>query len=1306
MIARPAAAATRANHAQPRFSLPPGQILLACFFMSRRRALYALSRILADPDGRLTVEPVGASELRVRASDGPTEWLRVTDSAEPLTVEALLPGAVGFLRQALAGSAESASLMAGVVSFAPLAPALTEGWKGAGPARQPLVWALGEQGFSAPEIDQLFSIVRLPVLDAQSLERQLATAFTPTIGAPEVERTIALFAWALDRNETLTRAGLVSRLAALSRYLPARAQLGLTPLDDRELSPARRQHLADEVRQHAPIRHEHILAGADRPRPALLDSLAAALADDDLVVLHGALGAGASALAYRYLQDRVPEALRFQLDELPDPDAAARLARQLATHAQALGLPLYVLAEVRPRDRQWPEAAARFVGEEPQKAGLKLVCTIAGEHWRHALLAGLGPRVGALAVPVENTFSIDSLKIELRTKIENLGADELARLERSAVAAACDARIGLARPELDPLVGRSLTAMTGSWLESALECLPLLAEEDLESFLLDAFVRHESDSPRLIDALFSFQPRRLEGQAGVLRALLWQGVRAYVDNLQPLLQETRERLGSAWSWILDTELRGLPGMEGWLDAPGLSADSQALVAELRARQPPLDQIFALARRWLAHLQTEAPAPRDPAGFRALAELRFWYAHLDQPAPPMGWLTAERLTQAATELPLETLGELLTALSYDKNPSLRELRNGIQQQVLERFISETETPFVERTEEVLRAHFVVDPGSPEILRDRALRRLTLLRALAPDHPQYAVRGYGHQLGAASARADETEKLPVPARQLPPVWLFEVKSLLLQRAELAFRPADSDDHARQALALRRTAVACLRELVEALGVYFRKREGVQLPGTLLDVAIWERSSLAMSRPPRLPRTAVDDWGLAGEAPGGVAPPAGLQPIHREQRALALVPFQSYLRAQDAFWPPLTTFLRRAIGVLALHSLSGKGRPQEAREAIRQKALEVGISPEAPLASLNDLGRVLEGLARYQQTFRDHFADHVGGEDLDLLERRERETLAHAFSLWHRFALHPGQTVDDPGDRLPDARKVARDTLRRHLRKLSKDAVDVTLLPGELPWAGEPSQWITFDVRSPARVYAAFLAVHRALLTGMQEVHRDPLQWQALALSARRIVVVPLVRGKSLQRAAWVLTREALTGQAAAVDQLWLHDLHHVARADEWAEAGIATWEAERLAWAERLQASVRALYEATAHLGDLARLGQPPGLAQTVLERHVAARLTALVPILRQLTDETAAILRYLQTVPAAERQERVALVAAVQRLADFYQNSIAPLFPADGTPPTLAHLTTWTRHLESTIGETEIFRLLWSADALDLPLTGD
>ena len=1270
--------------------------------MSRERALHALSHLLADPNGRLEVVPVGTADLHVRAREGQAtlEWLRVTASAAPLELADVVPGAAAFLRRALQLDAESPSLTVAILSAAPIAPPLAEGWHSPGAARQPIVWALELAGFSAPEIDRLFSLVTLRTLDAPALERQLATAITPTVGAPEVARTLALFTWALDRGETLTRSLLVARLAALSRFLPARAQLGLTLLDDRELSPARRQHLADELAQHAPVRYEHILAGADRPRPALIETLGQRLADGGVVVLHGALGAGTSALAYRYLHDRVPEAIRFELDEPSGPRTSSELAKRLSGHAQALGLPIYLLVELRPRDRDWPEAIARFA-EEP---GLAVVCTIADAHFRHAQLAGLGPKIDALAIAAEKPVSIEDLKPALRAQLESAGADERARLERTAVAVASEARIGLARPELHPLVGRAMLALIDDPLARTVECLSLLAEEDLETFLLDALTRPEFDSVRLVESLFSFQPRRLEGQAGVLRALLWQGVRGYVEAAQPLIAETRERVGSAWSFILDSDLPGLPGMQGWRDAPGLSEESRALVAELRARQPPLDTIFTLARRWLAHLSGEPPAPKSAGGFRAFAELRFWYSYLAQPAPALAWLTPERLAEAAVALPLETLGELLTALSFDPSESTRGLVNAIQKPALERLISETETPLLEANEEGVRAHFLVDPARPEVLRDRALRRLLLLRALAPGQPRYAVQGYGHQLGAATARADETEKQPVLGAQLPPVWLYDLKSLLLQRAELAFRPVDADDHARQTLALRGRAVVRLRELVEALAVYFRKQHGVTLPGTLIELAEWERSSLAMSRPPRLPRSFVDAWGLAGEAPGGVPAPAGLLPVVSERQTLALLPYAGYLRAGDAFWSPLRTFLRQAIGVLALHSLSGKGRPEAAREAIRKKALEVGISPEAPLRTLHDLGRVLDGLDRYQRAFREHFSAHVGDADLDLLERREREILSHAFSLWHRFALHPGQTVDDPGDRLPDARKAARDTLRRHLRKLGKESIDVTLLAGDPTWHDEPAQWLTFDVQSPARVYAAFLAVHRALLTGMREVHRDELQWQALGLAARKIVVVPLVRGKSLQRAAWVLTREALTGEAAAVDQLWLHDLHHVARSDEWARGGIATWEAERLAWAERLQASVRALYEAAAHLADLARLGQPPGLAQAVLDRHVALRLRQLAPILRRLTDETAAILRYLETVPPAERQARVALIAAVQRLADFYQNSIAPLFPADGTPPTLAHLTAWTRHLESTIGETEIFRLLWSADALDLPLT--
>lgn len=137
------------------------------------------------------------------------------------------------------------------------------------------------------------------------------------------------------------------------------------------------------------------------------------------------------------------------------------------------------------------------------------------------------------------------------------------------------------------------------WASAARECIPLIAESDLENFILFAFARRDIEARSLLNVLWDHQPDTWTGVAGILRALLWVGIRDYVDENQPLIDEAFTHSGSGWSLLLDFDIAGVSSspIEWWKTLP-VPDRTVSMIESLRARQSPKQKVFAHALQWL------------------------------------------------------------------------------------------------------------------------------------------------------------------------------------------------------------------------------------------------------------------------------------------------------------------------------------------------------------------------------------------------------------------------------------------------------------------------------------------------------------------------------------------------------------------------------------------------------------------------------------------------------------------------------------------------------------------------------------
>ena len=138
------------------------------------------------------------------------------------------------------------------------------------------------------------------------------------------------------------------------------------------------------------------------------------------------------------------------------------------------------------------------------------------------------------------------------------------------------------------------------WSECAAQCLPSIDQRDIGNFLLFAFSRRQGQLAPLLESLRGYQPSSWVAIAGVLRALLWLGLREYVDENEQLIRAAAKRVGDGWSLLIDFDIVGI------LDPETVRFFAERIPTDLHGEQTDKKCVFERARDWLAQ-RTQRPA---------------------------------------------------------------------------------------------------------------------------------------------------------------------------------------------------------------------------------------------------------------------------------------------------------------------------------------------------------------------------------------------------------------------------------------------------------------------------------------------------------------------------------------------------------------------------------------------------------------------------------------------------------------------------------------------------------------------------
>lgn len=863
-----------------------------------------------------------------------------------------------------------------------------------------------------------------------------------------------------------------------------------------------------------------------------------------------------------------------------------------------------------------------------------------------------------------------------------------------------------------------------SWVESASVCLPLMFEYDLENFLLYTFSRHRIDLDLFLPALYLYQPTQWSAIAGIVRALIWLGVKEYVEANLSLMEQFQEEASQTWTVFLDVDVAdAMPGVSEQSLAvitPLLSDERREWALSIISQQTDKADVFDRVSQWLTQLTNKPEDPKSESDWQSMADSLFWIGRLGITLPISEWISHTTLDLASRTLPLKTLADLSLGLFQSSPETHRIWMSANREALLGRFREESCSVLYEDDGTTLRTHYLIkilhsDDSSQDDVFEKikgarkmlnaSMTKLSLLRGFFPDYECYGSRGYGHMFLAQDNSVDDTKK-DIAIRNLPLRPLVKVNSIFLALGEQYSRPSTWEIYARTVVEIRRSVLRTLQYLTEQINVHFRKNKPNKGLTEYVRSEKWKQIRLTLETSPMLPRCAFDEWGFASESHERRTEESQSSPLDLNQN-LALEKYYFYVKAFNEYIRTCSNFFKQAEWLL-LFNPELKGKNAYRVEEVAQ-ASNIDLASQARLSTMN-LADAWKSLPNLQSEFEQTLSQFFDDKELHELDRMESNSFSSFWKVWYFFAFHPTKSIKQATkecSRLFNAKvREIRKRVKGELQSISSESsekVKAEILSDSVHWENESALWIKIDGKEAVEVFQAIELVVEAVRNAIHSVYDNPLRFYAVKLAYANIIVVPMVRGNPLNKDIWKFHSDPLSLDANYQIKWW-NSVPSEASEDCLAQLSLSPWQYPRLSTLAELRACMSELYLISAHIKDFDRLPELDDRGQELMQAYVNEITPTLNKAFQRVIDKTVEAMNYFTNLSSEQVDTRLSLCQSVQALKEMHEQLLPDAHEGGDelidVAMSLEELYSWADKLHMAQQLAFAAYLFWASDVLE------
>ena len=200
--------------------------------------------------------------------------------------------------------------------------------------------------------------------------------------------------------------------------------------------------------------------------------------------------------------------------------------------------------------------------------------------------------------------------------------------------------------------------------------------------------------------------------------------------------------------------------------------------------------------------------------------------------------------------------------------------------------------------------------------------------------------------------------------------------------------------------------------------------------------------------------------------------------------------------------------------------------------------------------------------QGEFTRLFSSLIDLTQLEHLNEEENDTFYKVWHLWYAFTYNPGKHWTAPETRALSLFETKRSyylrNIQKNLRKAQKveEGLNICVYEGKAKWEeSHHAIWIFTDSSSPFTTYNAMDLIYITLRQSFGHIRFHSIEYYLLELFWKNFVIIPLVRGKSLDRNAWVISYHRFVSES---DTSGLTQVPQVIPNKAWKELNLKAWD----------------------------------------------------------------------------------------------------------------------------------------------------